>query len=259
MTYVESSGLEWVRQISEKLAQYLLKQGEHVQYKHHGKPFSSQFGELYRFILMTKDAKSYAIDFNDTDISQLDNTNIDKILKCQYNPTIAYKKSIPYTYFPKNPNLLQAMLPELRSTKRVYQLYFKGKPHEQRDRILKDLEYYFDMPPNETLNIEEYYRDCTRSKLCLSLPGHGNFCHREIECFGMGVPVIMPKLVNQCYNKLIPNIHYLSIEELTAQAIFERYQKITSGELEYISKNALKWFEENVTHYTELALQLLLG
>jgi hypothetical protein len=265
MIKIQSSGLEWVKQISEKFAQHLLRKGEQATQKHSNKPLKTRFGELYRFILITKDTNTYAIDFNDTDQSQLDHTDITKVLKCQYNPNLSYYKTVPYTYFPKNPNLLQSMLPQLRKISRILPLYFRGKAHGKRDNILLILNYNFNMPANEISDIEEYYRECSLAKVGLSLPGHGNFCHREIEYFGMGVPVIMPKLINSCYNNLIPDRHYLSVDVSydqsaieIARKIMDRYAKITPDEMDYISGNAMKWYEENVMfpNCIELALGL---
>ena len=255
MIQIQSSGLDWVKQIGERFAQHLLRQSKFVRYKYQEKPINTEFGELYRFILITIEEKKYAIDFNDTDISQLDNSNVTKILKCQYNPSKTYQKSIPYTYFPKDLNLLQNMLKELRMTKRVLPFYFRGKLRDKREETIEILRHQFNFSEGK-IGIQEYYRECATAKICLSLPGHGNFCHREIECFGMGVPVLMPKLINRSYNELIPDKHYICVE-YDASKIIERCSNITTEELQNISANAMAWYEDNVKNCVQLAFSLL--
>jgi len=102
----------------------------------------------------------------------------------------------------------------------------------------------------------EYLSELAKSLVCLALPGYADICFREIECFGLGKPVIMPKKKNVFHNELIADYHYISIDadwEIDdsvdiANKTREKYCEICNNHehLDFIGNNAKAWYRENV-------------
>ena len=189
-----------------------------------------------------------------------------KVLKAQYSPTTTSHKVMPYTYFARRPLFFEQVvdaLYEMSKTKCTNQLYFKGS-HKHRMYLIEEMGDMLMDDWRTRLSLFDYYKELAEQKIALSIPGHGNFTHREIECFGMGVPVIMPRLLNEYYNVLIPDYHYISVEtevpydcgetpdncKAMATAIKEKYNEVKDDDelLKTIAGNAKRWYEENVAY-----------
>jgi hypothetical protein len=97
----------------------------------------------------------------------------------------------------------------------------------------------------------------------LSLPGGTEVCNRDIECFGIGTPVLRPHLQIQYPDPLIPNYHYincyhycdymdngnpkyLSYDDFKRNMLYT-WDKVKGNKdyLDFISKNAREWFSRN--------------
>lgn len=116
---------------------------------------------------------------------------------------------------------------------------------------------------NQNLNYLEYLKELTTYTACLSLPGGTEVCNRDIECFGIGVPVIRPLLQVNYPDPLIPNYHYIncyhycdysdggnpnyiSNEDFKRNLIYTwNSVKNNKQYLDFISRNAREWFERN--------------
>lgn len=191
--------------------------------------------------------------------------NLHKILKCQFRPNaIRDDRVVPFTYFVKDMKklmLIKDYCPKLRYNK----LFFKGTIWDKRKLILKHLYKICNQDNKRTLGVSEYYKECLRHIIGLSLPGHGNFCYREIEYFALGVATIMPKLKNTTHNNLVPNVHYYPVEvadsKTTAENITKAFYKLNKNEAlrNEITKNAYQWFNDNVAfpNSCKLACQIL--
>jgi hypothetical protein len=116
---------------------------------------------------------------------------------------------------------------------------------------------------NQNLNYVDYLKDMANYSVSLSLPGGTESCNRDIECFGIGVPVIRPYLQINYPEPLIPNYHYincyhycdytdngnpkyLSYEDFQKNLIYT-WEKVKNNQeyLDFISKNAREWFVKN--------------
>ena len=209
------------------------------------------------------------------------------ILKCQYrkgNYKQWEEKIVPFTYGVKEREAYFACREEVKcivGTNR--RMYFKGSMLRRRNilkgvhkmKLLNDDYRIKDDSGNVTLKVsqKEYLTSMAQSKIALSVPGVGNCCHREIEAFGLGVPVLMPTLKNQYYNPLIPDKHYIAADsplledrEITRYSTVEddilcgeirkRYEEAINDDkfLNYIVKNAMEWFEENIVFPSNIEL-----
>jgi len=117
---------------------------------------------------------------------------------------------------------------------------------------------------NGRLPFEEYLKEVASFKMTLSMgmsPYSSDLCFRDIEMFGIGIPVIRPTLHVELADLLIPNVHYVACDvELdpytlwtsdstsTAKIIYERYKTVVHDNdfLSMISKNAREWYLRNI-------------
>ena len=96
-------------------------------------------------------------------------------------------------------------------------LYFRGVQSGAR----KCLEHF---PSDPDLNIiwgtfaknnkiqqSEYYKELLKHRVSLSIPGAGDMCHRDIECFGMGVPMVRPRFTSKLVAP-IPDNAYIPVD-----------------------------------------------
>jgi hypothetical protein len=193
------------------------------------------------------------------------------ILKCQYAPEPYLqghlRKIRPWTYFEQNASVFQPRIERLRAVQRsADRLFFRGNPEfEGRAAILKELKTSGILSPeNLSVPYPAYLDEMARHRIALALPGMGNICHREIECFGAGTPVLMPRLKNTLHDPLIPGFHYISIEadtrvdkaEAVASRILKRYREVSGRPeyLQFVAANAMAWYDANVRFPASLEL-----
>jgi hypothetical protein len=98
----------------------------------------------------------------------------------------------------------------------------------------------------------------------------GDICFRDIEMFGLGIPLIRPIYTIEFSPPLIPDYHYISVDaefdkdfkylnhEKLSQNITEKYfEKIDDYNfLNFISENARKWYLENISP-TNITINLI--
>lgn len=115
---------------------------------------------------------------------------------------------------------------------------------------------------NHNLNYQEYLQDLAAYRCALSLPGGTEVCNRDIECFGVGIPIIRPFLNIEYPDPLIPNYHYIScytdckywdgnpyyISYKDFIESLEYYWHKIKNNIEYLNfirSNARNWFTKN--------------
>ena len=116
---------------------------------------------------------------------------------------------------------------------------------------------------------DAYIQEAINFKLALSIGGGGGYvnakcgdiCFRDVEMFGLGIPVIRPKYVIELADKLIPNYHYIAVDvnfdntfkysqhKVLANKIAETYHKVIDDDdlLNHIAHNAKEWYKANVS------------
>lgn len=143
-------------------------------------------------------------------------------------------------------------------------LYFKGTSLEDRkilNYINKEIITDF-----KVISPSIYFDDLISHKIALSVDGRGEFCYRDVECFGVGVPIIRFEYLSTFNSPLIPNYHYISIprpndmelyrlgNEGHAKMIEDRYLEVINDKdfLDFISKNAKQYYDENFSLETKI-------
>ena len=116
-----------------------------------------------------------------------------------------------------------------------------------------------------------YIQEALEYSIVTSLGGgggiiSGDLCFRDIEMFGLGIPVIRPQLAVQTRNPLIPDYHYIAIPtEFTEEGKYANHEKLAEQLLHkcegalnnpdilmYISENAMKWYDENYANNSSI-------
>jgi len=152
-------------------------------------------------------------------------------------------------------------------------LYNQGVPEnylgvrkalELLPNYLNPEQFYFG---NFPLPFNHYIQESINFKLALSIGGGGgaicgDFCFRDIEMFGLGIPLLRPEYIIETSDPLIPNRHYISVEtdfdndfkysdpNKLSQKIAQKYLDIINDDefLHFISKNAREWYLNNLSY-----------
>jgi hypothetical protein len=120
--------------------------------------------------------------------------------------------------------------------------------------------YFADYP----ISFDQYIQEAIKFKLVLGIGGGGgylcgDFCFRDIEMFGLGIPVIRPKFAAQTADPLLPNVHYIAVDcefdeqfkyknpEKLANNVIDRYNEVVNDDkfLSTIANNARNWYIRN--------------
>jgi len=132
------------------------------------------------------------------------------------------------------------------------ELEFRGFLYNERLSLSKIGE--IKITDNKIFPNENYFKDLTNNKICLSLNGAGEICNRDIEILSARSALLRPKLNLQFHNELIPNYHYISFEMdnnpiKLNKNILERYNEVKDDIdfLKYVSENGYQWYLDNGT------------
>lgn len=89
---------------------------------------------------------------------------------------------------------------------------FIGQIYGTRDALtaaFKKTNFIDVFEPSDGYVGQAYYDKLSEYSMVISLNGNGEFCMRDLEGFGLGIPVVRSKLLTQFHNRLIPGTHYL--------------------------------------------------
>lgn len=215
-------------------------------------------------------------------IDHIDNCDINNIKpllslpNCKFVIKYQYKdgeygeysnKIFPYVYMERNPILYKKIINNISINSNIPLMFFKGNKIYGREYILERLEKLKVLNSNylERSNEQDYFKEMSNYKIAISLPGNGNFCHREFECFGLGIPVLMPKHKNRLYHSLIPNYHYIdpdikdndSLDDKVIKIYSKFSNKVKDNDfLNFIAANAKEYYNNYVKYDNNIKLML---
>lgn len=172
-----------------------------------------------------------------------------------------FKKYSPWIYFPSNKFDLDGFYSKRKSIKNFIDSFaFWGSGLEDRS-ILKFIDsphFKYGLPIG---GFDTYADNLINYKVALSVSGRAEFCYRDIENFGMGIPILRFDFTNTMFKPLIPNFHYIAVKNpnklvLDKHGEVEHAMLLTQRFLEvkddynflvFISDNAKKYYEDNLT------------
>jgi hypothetical protein len=98
---------------------------------------------------------------------------------------------------------------------------FIGWIYDSRKQITDILEQHplFDIFGHEhNFRGEKYYEVLSQYALALSLNGNGEWCLRDVEAMGLGIPLVRAELKTPFHKELIPGINYIKGNEASINA-----------------------------------------
>jgi hypothetical protein len=184
------------------------------------------------------------------------------VLKCQYSArsirSSRHRILRPWTYFESHWPKLQPRLQHYRDRPRsLDRLFFRGLLWESRAPVLALLANREIVNPSpDRIEFGAYLDEMCGHRILLSLAGMGELCHRDIEGFGCGTPVLRPRLRIEMHEPLVPDYHYISVEghhqrdtpEVMAMRIEARFKEVIGKRdfLAAVAANAMQWYDRNV-------------
>ena len=188
---------------------------------------------------------------NPNDILLISQYNEEEVKSSQYQCKI--KKSI---YIASSPNIDLDYYHNKRKEIKEYKdkFYFRGVTRGTIS-LLQSSPYF---EGGKSINALDYFDDVINYKIGLSVPGVGEFCYRDIEYMGIGIPMMKFQYTNELYYPLIPNYHYISIDRIGnmieerngtpehTEAYIKRFLEVKDDKefLNFISTNARNYYEK---------------
>jgi len=175
----------------------------------------------------------------------------------------------PFTYFPytiRAARIIEDIILKRNRNSLKDIMVFRGALYNERLFLKENLKEHNDIIID---SIQESYKDAPEylnehlENLCaLSINGAAEICNRDIELFGLGMPVIRTELNLEFYNRLIPDYHYISAGKCIFRCgttfmdnnelknnIIEKFNfyKNNKEQCLFIGENARRWYLENCT------------
>lgn len=282
----DSGMTQWLehllRQKNDDKVSLVLTTGDNAVYENDGDVFKIPHGSL-TIIENTITKQFHVSDFGDNcaDVFPLTKfKNFGGMTLGQYNrykverdiPNERIRNLIHPGYYPEtNWNFGAQVFEQIKEYRETVsldkRLHFRGTVYPQlRDTVLiLQKKYPSDVYiGNGRLSFDAYMQEVASFKMTLSMgmsPYSSDVCFRDIEMFGIGIPVIRPQLHVELADPLLPDIHYISCDvELdpytlwtnnslhAAHIIYEKYKSVVDNEefLQYISSNAREWYLRNI-------------
>ena len=173
------------------------------------------------------------------------------------------KKICPWVYFPTNDYDFEEL--KTRRNNRlmrgniISKFYFRGSSLECR-RIILGFSPELFTGGKPIGGFEAYTNELLDYQMGFSIAGRGEFCYRDMEYMGMGIPFIRFDYNSEMAEPLIPNVHYISVprpanaphdRDLTpehAPLIEKRFLKVKNDVdyLNFVSNNAWNYYNNYV-------------
>jgi hypothetical protein len=155
-------------------------------------------------------------------------------------------------------------------------LYWRGStytnhPDPKYRGVRESIEYIHKILPefyfgNYPIGFDQYIQEAINFKLILGFGGGGgylcgDFCFRDIEMFGLGIPIIRPQFAAETLDPLIPDYHYISVDcefddvfryknhEKLAHDVVAKYKEVINNDdlLLQVANNARNWYIKNIS------------
>ena len=270
--------VDWRQNFFQEINNYLYNQGMDIKIKKL-KFFTAtlngqgdkQIRMLDSLAIIQNDSTEefYVLDCNDSVLTDeihflVQDERCKIILKCQFHrETVSdpiYKKIHPWTYFDRFwPTKEEELITARQNEPQSNILFFKGSAWGPRGPIMDELAKKGIITQDiRSVNFKDYITQTSMHRVLLSLPGMGDICHRDIEGFAVGTCVLRTRLLLEFHHNLIPDYHYISIDsdfwktdpKALADIMEEKLTNAleTKGYLESMARNAMDWYDTNVSY-----------
>lgn len=132
-------------------------------------------------------------------------------------------------------------------------LYFKGGDYDFRSHMYKDGRIQMD---NDRVSPSYFIDILSKNAINVDINGAAEVSCRTFDAMGLRSALIRPKLTIKYHNELIPDYHYAALKcddlgdwNAVADAYIDRFEELKRNpdEIEFLSANGRKWYEENAT------------
>lgn len=142
----------------------------------------------------------------------------------------------------------------------INKMFYLGREDRGSILDLRALDLVSEFIPGSTGHF--YMEQLIKYKMGIGIPGVGELCCREFECFSAGLPVIKFEFITQLNPPLIPNYHYIAISRekysipedphldqrgtpAHTQGFIDRFNEVKDDAdfLSFIGKNGRKYYE----------------
>jgi hypothetical protein len=191
------------------------------------------------------------------DIQQTKNYNFSVIITTFY----PFSPMINYDYFYRLRQLMN-------KNSLIDKMFFKTTTGRGDEKELFELGLINE--PFHFKPFDEYLEMSINYKVGLSIPGGGyELCHRDFDCMAIGLPLLRLEIIGDYNPKLISNFHYISVPRDNLG--YDNFKDLRGGEiylkeyekrfyqvkndfdfLEFISQNARKYYQENISNEMKL-------
>jgi hypothetical protein len=187
---------------------------------------------------------------------------IDAIFKYQYRNKEAYKLSpVPILPFTQTSIYLDKDYESWREKHQTEEpkfnfhcsLAWRRRPFATKVRAVMINREDTIITTSRKNSFEEYMSAMSQSRLVVSAPSVGDFTGREPDAMAVKVPFFRFGYVNQTYNPLIPNKHFILIKGFNELKKFVNragdlfHDKVWLESYENIREEAFKWYQTNST------------
>jgi hypothetical protein len=181
-------------------------------------------------------------------------TTYKKIL-CGNPDATKIQDGVQWSFWPRNPKLVENLATRLVHTERTKSLVFYGgaensiqKAHRSNRLSEACDEYSLTDGTTYKYTPTEYLEALAQSKFGLCLAGFGSKCNREIECMALGtVPLVAPDVDMDNYiNPPQENIHYIRLKSFEPEDAKIAIQ-ISNEKWKEMSMASHTWWKENAS------------
>jgi len=283
--YRDAAEIDWRQRVFEHLVEHLRERGLDVGIEARD-TFDLRLSGVFRRTIAIRDSLAVLQEHRSGEFRVLDchdwvdpddvalmvrDPRCRVILKCQYSSTAfrgrRFRILRPWTYFDQHwPAMDDIDLQSLRARPRAADTaYFRGYLWDERARVVPILQQRGVLNADESpVPYHAYLEESARAPLILSLPGMAEFCHRDVEGFAIGTPVLRPRLFNSFHDDLEADRHYVSVDtdiekdppEVAAARIEERFRQVVGDAdfLRHVADNAMRWYDRNVPRAVSMPL-----
>jgi len=165
------------------------------------------------------------------------------------NPAPLGPKSVAWSFWPRRPRLVEAMLSkDFKKTKGIV-FYGCTENHVQKsNRTKHDWSSCCDefvMTEKPKFSQQEYLDNLASAKYGLCLAGYGYKCHREVECMAFGtVPLVAPEVdMNSYANPPVEGLHYIRVKD--PEYLKDKLNQFDDDVWWRMSEACKVWYKEN--------------
>jgi hypothetical protein len=109
---------------------------------------------------------------------------------------------------------------EYDPTQKIRKAMFAGASYDNRKNILDCLSTHPLIDIHDSMDRHQYYHLMKEYAVALSLNGNGEWCVRDFEAMGLGIPVLRSQAKTNFYNPITHDVHYIRGSDPSPEAWF---------------------------------------